>query len=691
MPVVWDEEFPIDVEKPVFLRIQPQGEFLDFLNAKRDEVLADGGQTYGSIIPPGDIAVAPESIEMLDENGNWVPILGKSENVSTVVDSGYTPLVLSHRDFPASYEDPNNAKSPYPEGSTRDVIFKAMRAETRQYGGIRIYSDGKQKFKAEDIGHEYSGGSPLYHLTSANDLQDIIQNGLNKDSEGGLRPKSNGKLSLVTTPGAWDSSRRVPISEGAVFLRIMPDQNLRDDLLARRNRKEFGRDGQITLYNTNISPDSIEILDIDGKWVPLTYMSKERRETASKLKDGPQNLTNGRDKETGLIKMAEIDALKTKFGTNGPLQQQYFKDRHRLFITPMEEGKAYPRTPEEEAAHLGALQALDDFMSNVGPDMFEVKDDPKQRSLSIRLDWDTSDFVTKDKSSGVFRTDNNEIHLNIPYLLKRIERNLESATKMSENQSLTPQELLNLFDVPERMWSSGEIALMTDRIAQLRLNNKTIDRKRIAQISGYALIIHELAHALDNEAWRRKNGGATQGGEFVSEIGGSDILPRTGSASKYGTKNPVEAMAEAFTIWFMLGRGSQSTPTRVSPSITGPTTDDAPYDLDTSLPLGTSAVDPDSLNSPYLQLLFDELGASFKAANKASKDTSMIMDDFPPVIRFIMAMLILQGAMEKKPQIKKKDFRPSPARRGLIDNPYNEKVHKAFSSVGTTRINQIKR
>ena len=143
-----------------------------------------------------------------------------------------------------------------PTSGRKALFYDAMRAELERVGGFRIAPGGDLRRPGENF--TYQQGNTVYHMTSPQALRGIVKNGLSF----GPYPEKK-KLSIALTPAAYDDAWR-PSVQDVVVLRINPDAEFTKELMKDPTTEHRYFTGM------TIPQNAIEVLNDEGKWVPLT-------------------------------------------------------------------------------------------------------------------------------------------------------------------------------------------------------------------------------------------------------------------------------------------------------------------------------------------------------------------------------------------------------------------------------------
>lgn len=158
-----------------------------------------------------------------------------------------------------------------PEDTNALTAQRALRNEVENItGGYTIRKGGKRR-EDNDRYQGYEIGDQLYHMTSPNAIASIISNGLNSYDAKNYKGEKPGHLYLAATPSAFDEQGPYQSKEELVVLRIKPDKGLTTLLKKEslKNSYEGRNPDTFRLSSVNIMPETIEILNEDGEWIPL--------------------------------------------------------------------------------------------------------------------------------------------------------------------------------------------------------------------------------------------------------------------------------------------------------------------------------------------------------------------------------------------------------------------------------------
>jgi len=99
-----------------------------------------------------------------------------------------------------------------------------------------------------------------------------------------------------------------------------------------------------------------------GKNKTASRASTKNRIVPKQVADGPLNLSFGRD-ANGIPVVGTVEQLKQKYGFTQKERSDYFRKKYGITVE-IEDGKDFS-DPQREASELGAVQALDDILSNL--------------------------------------------------------------------------------------------------------------------------------------------------------------------------------------------------------------------------------------------------------------------------------------------------------------------------------------
>ena len=292
------------------------------------------------------------------------------------------------------------------------------------------------------------------------------------------------------------------------------------------------------------------------------------RSVDQQLKEGPQNLAFGRD-ANGLVRVGTIEELRQRYGTTVQEHQKYFMDKYG-FAPDLGAAKG-----GREGAVLGALQALDDVLSNLTsvPSGLTTPRDPKDAERQQQYEKDfaryggvlASPMVAKVSIgadvvtglsifsgwmgygiSGKARLE----HLPNDPLAFQVHINPQ-AVSSAVDQFLNPKK--DKYPV----W--GTTGYMFESVfsaeEKARMASDPILRQRAESVVAYAVMVHELGHMLDFGGTfglgttDRKTGAEYP---YLSDrfLAQNSEWQNTMQVSGYAQNNAHEKQAEAFTVWF---------------------------------------------------------------------------------------------------------------------------------------------
>lgn len=300
---------------------------------------------------------------------------------------------------------------------------------------------------------------------------------------------------------------------------------------------------------------------------PIDMQSIPVRPNSMKLEEGPAFMEFGRD-ANGLPVVPPTATLKQKFGSTRRQQRRYFKRKYGITIKgePPEDDR-----PLAVATHYGALQALDDLLSNIDhKELLKINDfvfslsdtigphDDAMGTFGISTPWFFS--VGKQKI---------RMHINHRQVVRKAEdftfrmANSRDGKLTAESGAFVASFYLDASKVSQKF-------------------GKDIDAlgEEVARRTAYAITVHEFGHLLDYAA---RHGGYKKRVPIRAAInpfkgnedelmnrayrsaGDAEFTGFDSSPSVYGSTSKQELVAEAFSAWWLFGRATGDGVVRVRP------------------------------------------------------------------------------------------------------------------------------
>jgi hypothetical protein len=305
-----------------------------------------------------------------------------------------------------------------------------------------------------------------------------------------------------------------------------------------------------------------------------------------KVAEGPANLRWGRD-ELGMPRMASRGQLLTAFGSDAKSWQKYFAYYHGVTVKfPPDFPTSKERNSTAEANTLGALQALDDVLRNVGP---EVWKDPQTGEPRLTVEF------TRRESGNAGTWTGYPAEPDKPNLIKiyvsgvdwtvygmlteknGLQPRIAAGDPMTDPTAIpTTNEQRKIFTGTPTVNHAFDFPRPPAPQSGFGINNDILNE--FAQRRGYGTMVHELGHQIDSIAksgqrYATVSTAQSRGAKYPDILGTEDMsdkgmgsrTPKNGkswydmtSPSPYGTVNVSEKFAETFAAWFLFSTATSA-------------------------------------------------------------------------------------------------------------------------------------
>ena len=289
------------------------------------------------------------------------------------------------------------------------------------------------------------------------------------------------------------------------------------------------------------------------------------RSTDEQLSQGPQNLAFGRDKN-GLPIVGTRKELEEKYGKTDKQRREYFQNKYGVTVKFADSDRY--KGADAIQAKLGAVQALDDILSNLNVIPVGLTQKPPISTIQIGTQNPMRSpftnqipvaFVSHDSVDSrkfLLALDTAEAAAIVPYLLSKTTPITEEDASLDDDES--PLDVINLRRLQE---TSNESVASRFGVTDANRDKRTPTREDEASIArrlGYAIMVHEWGHVLDTQSFfdAKQRAGVKDMTSDRSDKDDSSTFSQTQPVSEYGRFNVWEKQAEGFTAWFLF---SQST------------------------------------------------------------------------------------------------------------------------------------
>ena len=398
------------------------------------------------------------------------------------------------------------------------------------------------------------------------------------------------------------------------------------------------------------------------------------RSTDEQLSQGPQNLAFGRDKN-GLPIVGTRKELEEKYGKTDKQRREYFQNKYGVTVKFADSDRY--KTADAIQAKLGAVQALDDILSNLNVIPVGLTQKPPISTIQIGTQNPTRNpfsqpaiaFVShnsEDSRAFSLVVDTFSCATMAPELLYTTTPITEQDALLDDDES--PLDVINLRRLEQQTTQTVASRFGLNDESRDKRTPTREDEAGIARRLGYAIMVHEWGHVLDTPSFfdAKQRAGVKDMTSDRSDKDDSSTFTQTEPVSEYGRYNVWEKQAEGFTAWFLF---SQSTNQVL---IYSPKTDDG-FGGASSWLKNQKVVDMKGLISPTMRPLFDSLRPPQTGEQVLKQVTDYVttVADLPfdhPVVVFALQEFVDDGVVKARPE--------NPWKRG-----YNTQYFRARDAV----------
>lgn len=455
-------------------------------------------------------------------------------------------------------------------------------------------------------------------------------------SSGGSKLRKVGKYKAFRHgPGEWETQDNYGFRQGTPPTRLWDVYDLRNDpemtdpIFETQHGKleaaidEFRKDfperdiGEKPIggYKENNGQTDSERLS-SGRRIERrnNRSSGMERTTSEKISRGPNisAMVGSGEGVNGTPEIVDVGRLERRYGKTSGGHRRYFKRTHGIRLN----AKA-PRDSGDRRAYYGALQALDELLSSTNTNdiakmgiVFRIRNSRKSSAFELDPSSDAIGMFTvpvRKRGKKTIEVFPNRAHLSAFNLLEALRNKGKGIVQSSKYSRISDLTTVNVL-----------AGLLTEAGIE--------DVEEIAQRIGYAAMVHEFGHLLDNLARnqnidlpnqeRIKNMIKEEGKEatlkmlrklayFSGDAESKNQSWTTSNAvSTYGATNIQEKMAEAFTAWWLFSR--TTTPIKAIPRGEGGYQNGLPTDISI-------------IARPIVSRLIEALDSSIKQLDIASE------------------------------------------------------------------------
>jgi hypothetical protein len=404
------------------------------------------------------------------------------------------------------------------------------------------------------------------------------------------------------------------------------------------------------------------------------------RSTDEQLSQGPQNLAFGRDKN-GLPIVGTRKELEEKYGKTDKQRREYFQNKYGVTVKFADSDRH--KRADAIQAKLGAVQALDDILSNLNVIPVGLTQKPPISTIQIGTQNPMRSpftnqipvaFVSHDNVDSrkfLLAVDTAEAAAIVPYLLSKTTPITEEDASLDDDNLDDDKSSLDVINLRRLQETSNESVANRFGVTDANRDKRTPTREDEASIArrlGYAIMVHEWGHVLDTPSFfdAKQRAGVKDMTSDRSDKDDSSTFSQTQPVSEYGRYNVWEKQAEGFTAWFLF---SQSTNQVL---IYSPKTNVGFSEASRWLKEQT-VVDMKGLISPTMRPLFDSLRPPQTGEQVLKQVTDYVttVADLPfdhPVVVFALQEFVDDGVVKARPE--------NPWKRG-----YNTQYFRARDAV----------